>query len=296
VSSADEPRVVIRAPAKVNWWLEVLGRRDDGFHEVETVMQAVNLCDTLTVRETSGALQLACSVNLGPLEQNLAFRAAVLLRDEHAPGRGAHLALTKRIPHGAGLGGGSSDAAAALVALNRLWGLGLAAQRLGELAARLGSDCPFFVGGGLAVCTGRGEQVRALPDGRTRHIVLLYPAAVSPTAEVYKALGQGLTYAPQRLNNASVFETDMDDRTLAGLIFNRLAEPAMRVCPALREVWSRTDGLPGVLARFVSGSGSTLVFLADGQQAAVELATLLNGKETGSAFAVRTLPRGPLWG
>ncbi|MCA8946512.1 MAG: 4-(cytidine 5'-diphospho)-2-C-methyl-D-erythritol kinase, partial [Planctomycetes bacterium] len=107
--------LTIKAPAKINWFLEILGKRPDGYHEIETVMQAIDLYDEITVSERSDTnLVLECDINLGDPKQNLVYRAAEILQQAHAPGRGAQIALKKRIPHGAGLGGGSSDAANAL--------------------------------------------------------------------------------------------------------------------------------------------------------------------------------------
>src|ERR671924_216147 len=156
--------LTIKAPAKVNWFLEVLHRRPDGYHEIETVMQAVDLFDEITVDDQPGRLELICDIDLGPIQKNLVFRAASLLQRTHAPGRGALIQLKKHIPHGAGLGGGSSDAANTLVALNRLWNLDLHKSALAKLAGEIGSDCAFFIEGGTAFCTGRGENVQPMPD------------------------------------------------------------------------------------------------------------------------------------
>jgi 4-diphosphocytidyl-2-C-methyl-D-erythritol kinase len=292
--------LTIFAPAKINWYLEILGKRPDGFHEIETVMQAISLFDEIQVAEVP-KLQLDCSIDLGPPESNLAWRAAALLRDEHAPGRGARIRLEKRIPHGAGLGGGSSDAACTLVALNRLWDLRLSAERLRELAGRIGSDCAFFVEGGTALCTGRGEIVQALPDMAGMHVVILYPGEVCPTGPVYaEATGpddrRGLT--PER--QTCYFTQDrievLDQRSLAAMIFNRLQDAALRVSRALNAAWGETGQEKGALARFVSGSGSSIAFLMESSAAASALAESLVQRGLGQSFATTTLPRGVNWG
>ncbi len=142
--------LTLRAPAKVNLTLEVLGRRDDGYHDIVSIMQTVDLCDTITL-EPADALAIECDdTSIGP-SANLALRAATLLNESTGGGKGAKIRLEKRIPVAAGLGGGSSDAAATLVGLNRLWGLDLPIERLVGLAAGLGSDVPFFIHGGVAM-------------------------------------------------------------------------------------------------------------------------------------------------
>ena len=177
-------RVSTLAPAKVNWTLEVLGRRPDGYHEVRTVLQTVALCDRVRVSPAAD-LALALTGPVGqagaplagmPAPENLAYRAARLLRDR-AGGRalGARIELEKAIPADAGLGGGSSDAAATLRALDRLWGLGLPPGELARLGAQLGSDVPFFLFGGTALGRGRGDEVTPLPDVPSLRLLLVVP-------------------------------------------------------------------------------------------------------------------------
>jgi 4-diphosphocytidyl-2-C-methyl-D-erythritol kinase len=196
--------LTLPAPAKVNLYLELLGRRADGYHELLTVMQTVDLCDEVTVALRPRApdcpagqpdvrLRLrtpAAGVPPGP--GNLAVRAALslLARAGAAGDVGVDLALAKRIPAGGGLGGGSSDAAAVLVALNRLLGEPVDAPALHALAAGLGSDVPFFLVGGTALCTGRGERVRPLAPPRPFGLTLLLPPFPTSTAAVYAALQQ----------------------------------------------------------------------------------------------------------
>jgi 4-diphosphocytidyl-2-C-methyl-D-erythritol kinase len=155
--------LVIDAPAKLNLHLSVLGRRADGYHELETVMASIGLYDTLRLEpEQDGRLELTCegADSLAADESNLVLRAARLMAAEHGASPGARLRLLKRIPMQAGLGGGSSDAAAALVGLNLLWNLKLPSAELHRLAAMLGSDVNFFVDSTpLALCRGRGEVV-----------------------------------------------------------------------------------------------------------------------------------------
>ncbi len=289
--------LTIKAPAKINWFLEILGKRPDGFHEIATVMQTIDLFDEISVEDDPcGEITLTCNIDLGDPRQNLVYRAAELLRDLHAPTMGARIHLQKRIPHGAGLGGGSSDAANALIALNRQWGLDLCNDELQDLVSRVGSDCAFFVEGGTAICTGRGEVVEPIQDIVGANLVILYPDDVCPTAKVYQELAGHLTYQPRDcyLFHDLTSRASMSD--LVGLIFNRLQEPALRVSARLRKVWDITTQEADVLVRFVSGSGSSIAFLMPSREAAEKLAESLTQRQLGRSFAVKTLPRGAVWG
>jgi len=175
----------LEAPAKINWFLQVAGRRDDGYHDIVSVMQKVSLYDTL-IFEESGTLDLVSEIDL-PVKENLVYRAAEVLREATGCRLGARITLQKNIPLSAGLGGGSSDAAAALRGLNRFWSLGLNDQTLRLLGARLGSDIPFFIGPPCALVEGRGEKVRPLPaGGRSCSLLLIKPAVGIPTAWAYR--------------------------------------------------------------------------------------------------------------
>src|SRR5256714_529181 len=180
-------RIVVRAPAKINLTLDVLGRRPDGYHALRSVMQTLELHDTLELRPAP-AIRFACDAPALAGEDNLVPRAARLLRTATGYAGGVDITLHKRIPIDAGLGGGSSDAAATLMALNRLWGLALAAERLAELGAALGSDVPFFLYAPLALVSGRGEVVEALPPVPPASVGLHQPPCGLSTARVFAAL------------------------------------------------------------------------------------------------------------
>ena len=181
--------ITIDAHAKLNLTLEALDRRDDGYHEVASIMQTLELADTLTL-ESADSLALTCSLPELDGSDNLALRAAELLRSETGASDGAKIHVEKRIPVAAGLGGGSADAAATLVGLNRLWGLGLSNDRLRRMGAKLGSDVPFLVEGGTATGLGRGERVRHLPTPDLPWIVIAVPevSLTDKTAAMYHAL------------------------------------------------------------------------------------------------------------
>jgi 4-diphosphocytidyl-2-C-methyl-D-erythritol kinase len=181
--------VFVRAYAKINLTLEVIGRRADGYHELASVMQTVSLHDTLALRPApAGTRTLDCDVAELAGADNLALRAAHLLAAEAGGDPGVAIELRKEVPARGGLGGGSGDAAAVLMALERLWRLRLPAGRLTELAARLGSDVPFFLAGGTALVGGRGERVEPLPDGVALWLVLLRPPVAIATSAAFAAL------------------------------------------------------------------------------------------------------------
>jgi len=170
----------VAAPAKLNLTFEVLGKRDDGYHEVMSLMQTIDLADTVLLdRSESLTLEVTGERVSGVPEEakdNLAFRAALALaRKAGRSDLGARIRLEKRIPAAAGLGGGSSDAAAVLRGLNQLWGLNLPIDVLTEVGAALGSDVPFFLHGGSALATGRGEVIEPLPDGASQELTLFVP-------------------------------------------------------------------------------------------------------------------------
>ena len=175
--------VRVTAPAKINLHLEVLGQRADGFHELAMVMQSIDLADQLDcVNSADGLIQLSCDQpGLSCDSDNLVMRAAELLRQRSGFNElGAHLHLRKRIPIGAGLAGGSSDGAAALLALNILWGLGQSQDQLCAMAAELGSDMPFCLAGGLQLCFGRGECLESVPaEAESFGVVLVKDPTVS---------------------------------------------------------------------------------------------------------------------
>jgi 4-diphosphocytidyl-2-C-methyl-D-erythritol kinase len=191
--------VLVPAYAKVNLRLDVLGRRADGYHELRTIFQAISLHDTLvleTKREPGIELRIAGNSQLAgePGQDNLVHRAIEELGREIGLQQGVHAVLTKRIPVGRGLGGGSSDAAAALVGLLRLTGKRIAAARLLEIASGLGADVPFFLHGGRALGIGRGDEIYPLPDVVRRQLLVISPHEISvPTKDAYEGLSQELT-------------------------------------------------------------------------------------------------------
>lgn len=187
-SSSAERTLVVRAPAKINWVLDLLDRRADGYHELETVASCITLADEVTLAATasSPSITLTCTdASLPTDEANLAFRAAVVLARRAGVRAGASIHLKKRVPVGAGLGGGSSDAAAVLRGLNALWGLDWPIARLLPLAAALGSDVPLLLAGGTGIARGRGEFVEPVRFSWPGVIVVAMPGLYVSTRDVY---------------------------------------------------------------------------------------------------------------
>ena len=253
--------VVEDANAKINLGLKILGLRRDGFHDILSVFQTIDLCDRLVFRPAArGQIALACddaALSVGP--ENLVHRAVVAFRDYTGMDRGVEIALEKRIPMGAGLGGGSSDAAAVLRALNRMWEAGLSERELRDMGARLGSDVPFFVRkNGTAIVTGRGEQLRYVRWSADVVYVLVWPGFEVDTGWAYANHKKPLTgYSKyDRFFNSVNF----DGLSVADLfchVENDFLPLVMQTHPETGDILSRLMDA-GALVASMSGSGSTL--------------------------------------
>jgi 4-diphosphocytidyl-2-C-methyl-D-erythritol kinase len=250
----------IRTPAKVNLFLEVLGKRPDGYHEIATLMVAVSLFDTLRFApDPGGDVVLRCDhsqLSTGP--ENLVCRAARLLRERTGCAQGVVIDLAKRIPLAAGLAGGSSDAAATLSGLNQLWRLGLTPSELAALGAELGSDIPFFFALPAAWCTGRGEKVALVSLKAPIWFVLACPPVGLSTAEVYRGVS-----VPEEPRSGDELRRAVEAGNVEEMgrgLFNRLQSVAEKLCPAVAQVCGRLQGLwpVGVL---MSGSGTSVFAL-----------------------------------
>ncbi len=265
-------RVVLEAHAKINLNLKVVGRRPDGYHNLDTVLQTVTLYDSLILEPAERTIRLEMDdPSLPAGEDNLVWRAAeALSMATGQPDRGARIILQKRIPIGAGLGGGSSDAAATLVGLSRLWGLDLSAKSLASVAAAVGSDIPFFLTGGTARLGGRGTAVYPLPDPPSFSLVIVYPGVPISTREVYEQVQAPLTPAAETVTmtrSGADPAVSVEGWVRSG---NDLESIARRLCPAIGEMEDRLlEAGAGVAA--MTGSGSA-VFGVFGSPAVAERA------------------------
>jgi 4-diphosphocytidyl-2-C-methyl-D-erythritol kinase len=286
--------LVVEAPAKLNLGLEVLGRRADGFHDLETVMVAISLRDTLTFRTAPPgifnltqrfALRTPLSAAAPPSgDDNLVLRAARLLAQTAGVSHGVEVDLVKRIPWQAGMGGGSSDAAATLLALNELWGLHLPAGELHAMAARLGSDLNFFIERtSVAVCRGRGEAVEARPLRRRLDFVVVQPDGGLSTADVFRR------WSPQAIPRTATRLLDW----LAGYVphgftpqpYNALQSPAEQLHPGVARV-CRVLAESGAIAAAMTGSGSACFGLCRTRRQALTLAQQIRQQLQCSTWAV----------
>ena len=243
----------LRAPAKINLSFRILGPRDDGFHEIETLMAPISLYDELTLSGTDeqANVQFSCDdPSLPTGDDNLVVRAARLFFSSAGIDGSARIELRKRIPHGAGLGGGSSDAAAVLLGLNQLFGSGLEPHALAAMGAEIGSDVPFFVYQSAAVCRGRGELVAPMALQQTLPLLLMKPAFGVPTPWAYSRWKDskelpGVTYAAWSFNGSD--------------FVNHLERPVFEKHLFLARMKMWLVAQPEVGAALLSGSGSTVL-------------------------------------
>ncbi len=248
--------VLVWAPAKVNLFLEVLGRRPDGYHELATLMLTVGLFDTVGLRETRGDVSLECDdPTLSAGEDNLVVKAARLVRSRFGVRQGVSMSLCKRIPMQAGLAGGSSDCAATLAGLNALWRLGLTTHELAALGAELGSDVAFFFHGPAAWCTGRGEVVEPLRIGTPLNLVLACPGVGLSTASVFRALRLPDEKVPGDAMRRAINEGDIEE--IGKSLHNRLEGPAEETAPEVGRLRGAMLSA-GPLGARMSGSGSVV--------------------------------------
>jgi 4-diphosphocytidyl-2-C-methyl-D-erythritol kinase len=282
-----KPEVLYRCYAKVNLTVEIIRKRDDGFHELASLVHTVNLGDDLRIEPADQLLTRVEGLQIDP-ETNLVARAAELLRLTLNRRLGAELSLVKRIPTAAGLGGGSSDAAATLVGLNALWSARLGLTPLLQLAAELGSDVPFFIRGGAAVMRGRGEQLESLPPRIGQWLVLLVPPhdIQDKTRRLYTSLrpddftsGEHTDRAAKRLQNGDPLDPNE--------LVNGFERAARSVFPGLSETWEQAEGLCR-RKFFLSGAGPALFAQAGARADAREQVSVL-ARLGGAAYAVRTV-------
>ncbi len=245
------------AYAKINWSLNITGRRADGYHLLDMLMQTIDLHDTLEIEPDGG---LSLTVDGTPAgEENLVLRAAMALNRHAGTRRGARMALSKRIPARAGLGGGSADCATALRALNGLWGLGLSEAELLEIGLSLGADVPFCLTGGLALVRGIGEDITPVPGATSIPLVLVVPGGGLSTGAVFSLWDRG-GYPEVRLDNAALAGAVTAGRLdeVQRLCANALTAPAVSLMPEIGTLIDSMRAL-GAGAAFMTGSGSAVV-------------------------------------
>ena len=287
----DRQTILLMAHAKINLTLDVLHRRDDGYHEVKMIMQSIGLADTVEISEQASDITVSTDLPALACDQsNLAYRAAVLLRERFAIHRGARIHLIKKIPLAAGLAGGSSDAAAVLRGLNRLWDLKLTMQALQTLGAELGSDVPFCLQGGTMLAVGRGELLSGLPELPPCWLVLAKPPVDVSTAWVYG----------NYRNNESIQHPDtekvircLQEQDLSGVaaglgnVLETVTIPAYPEIAAIKRCLQENGAL-GVL---MSGSGPTVFGIMPDQARAKRAAEQLEQQVKAQIIITNTVTR-----
>ncbi|MGH7369553.1 MAG: 4-(cytidine 5'-diphospho)-2-C-methyl-D-erythritol kinase [Candidatus Methylomirabilaceae bacterium] len=285
-------QIAIPSPSKINLYLEVLGRRDDGYHEIRSIAVLTELCDTIVLTKRASGITVGATnpeVPTGP--ENLCHRAADLVLRHCGIRAGVGVRIEKQIPIAGGMGGGSSNAAATLWGLNLLYELGLPREALMRLGADLGSDVPLFFSRGAAFVSGRGEQVEELPVLRPRWLVIATPGMQISTASVYQRLRLPLTSEETGSRMRALFQSGQEEAALS-CCFNRLEDVVLAAFPAIVALKQRLSS-GGARPVLVSGSGPTVFGLTDGRQMARRLAADL--ATTGiKAIACRTLRSNPM--
>jgi len=288
--------VKIRAPAKINLTLRVVGRRADGYHLLDTIMVPVSLFDEIEIRQvhqsafhrsgSSALIDIHCNHPEVPLgRDNIAYRAAELVMRKAKIRQPVEIRIRKKIPLGAGLGGGSTDAAAVLLGLNRMWKLHFSLPQLERLALQLGADVPFFIRAKPARVRGIGEKLRLLPKFRRRWIVLVYPGISVATAWVYANLPPKLTKVGVNTSIATLLESvDKLDK----LLVNDLEQITLGRYPEIVRVKSMLS-LAGAAGVLMSGSGSSVFGVFESKRLAVKAYRRMRHEEGVQAFLVHVL-------
>ncbi len=268
----------IEAPAKINLVLEVLGRRTDGYHQIKTIFQAINLCDELTLCERREGIRIECEDPGVPRgEENLAYQAALLLLRETGINKGIEIGIRKNIPVGAGLGGGSSDAASVLAGLNKLWSLGLSREKLLDLGRRVGADVPFFILGGTARGEERGDVLTPLPSFPFWIVLAVSSISVS-TRSVYRSFPDGDGNCSRQLTREGFYTKMMEEairekslEKVGASLYNSLEETVKKEHPFVEELKSKFEAA-GAIGAMMSGSGATVFGIAADRESAYSIA------------------------
>jgi 4-diphosphocytidyl-2-C-methyl-D-erythritol kinase len=283
--------VRLRAFAKVNFALDVIGLRADGYHDIATVMQSISLSDEVEIERIAEGFEFAFEpegAEIGPPERNTAYVAWKALQKLTGEALPASVRLRKWIPVGAGLGGGSADAAAVLVGLNELFDLGLRTGELREVGARVGADVPFCISGGTALAEGVGEMLTPLPGPPAGHLVLAKPHRSADTGEIYRAHDAAGTESAHYVEPVVSALQSRSLRDLAAAVGNDLTPVTSELVP---EVAALQRGLParGALGAAMSGSGTAVYGIFDDEAAARSAANTVDAPFKG---VYETVPRG----
>ncbi len=252
----------MRANAKINFYLEILRKREDGYHEIETIMQEIDLFDELDFHflnrdkiflEVDGKFKIEANQN------NLVYRACEMMKNEFKIDKGVEINLTKNIPFGAGLGGGSSDAASVLKFLCNAWELDVSSEKVSSIAKRLGADVGFFLQGARCFASGIGEKLQAMKNDKKYDLVLIFPNVIIPTKKIYERFSFNLTNYEKKCSISGIINST--DFEIKKTLFNRLEKTAMDLAPQIRLTKNLLFEL-GLRDVLMSGSGSSVFGIA----------------------------------
>lgn len=264
------PEIRIHAHAKINLYLDVISKRSDGYHEIETVFHSIALHDDVNLRERShGTISIHCDDPQVPTDaRNLAYRAAKLLTDQRPDIPGVEIHIRKRIPVASGLGGGSANAAAVLWGMNQLFDLNLTRSELMRLSTRIGADVPFCLLGGSAIGRGIGEVLTPLPPLDNASIVLANPGFGVPTAWAYDKINFPLTKSPKSVKILVCHLQNGELESVAAQLYNRLETTVNSKYPSVAKLKAQLAACPGSFGALMSGSGATVFALVENQHLA----------------------------
>lgn len=289
------PSLTVPSFAKINWSLQVLDRRPDGYHEIRTVLQTVSLCDELHFEpRADGRITLSCNDTRIPTDDsNLIVRAASALSKDFKKASGVNVRLDKRIPAKGGLGGGSSNAAVTLLALDHLWNLQADYAQLIEIATRLGADVPFFLAGGQVMATGVGATLRVIPDDAlpVTHLIIVTPEATVSTMDAYQALRRP---ALTSTSADSILSSSRADEIFAfgdfSTLHNDFEEVIFEREPEIEQV-KRALNQAGARASLLAGSGSSVFGIFENEYSQVRALSKLQAEVGWRVFPVVTTSR-----
>ncbi len=280
--------VKVISPAKVNLYLNVLAKRRDGYHEIETIIQTIGLCDEVTLREREKGIEVSCQKEEVPEGKgNLAYRAAQLILQETKLSKGVEIEIEKNIPPAAGLGGGSSNAGATLVGLNKLWNLNLPKRTLIKLAKRLGMDVPFFIQGGRAIGRGKGDELTPLKGWSPFWLILVIPEFNVSTKWAYQSLKLGLT---KRESQIKIALKHLERGDLSLVLYNKFEEVIEKKYPWLKMIKEKLKSL-GMTSASMSGSGGAVFGIARSRQKAEKIGEVIKQEEK-EVYVAKTLKGG----
>jgi len=285
--------ITLRPPAKINLYLKVLRKRPDGYHDIETVFERIDLCDELALKANSRDIVVKCDDPQVPCDRrNLVYRAAEMVKERYAVPAGVEITLKKNIPVAAGLGGASSDCAYTLRGLNELWGLKLDKKQVFEIGSAIGADVAFFLlDCGRAVGRGKGEILEpcaGMPEDGGFWYLLVNPGFPVLAKDAYEGLNLGLTSAPSDSRINPVRLKDMKFEDLEGFLFNSLEVPVERKFSAISEMKSAVKKA-GIGLSMMSGSGPTVFGVASSKEEVLEAKSRLLLKNGWQAFVAHTL-------